>query len=114
MNKKKIKKNLPLVSIGVPAYNAGPYLEKLLDSLLGQTYTNLEIIISNNCSKDNTKTICKKYVKRDSRIKYIERTKFYSAINNQMKVFDNSKGDYFMMAGADDFYDKKWIFSLLQ
>ncbi len=59
----------PLVSIGVPAYNGGKYLEECLDSILNQTYTNWECVISNNFSNDDTPRIAEKYVQSDSRFK---------------------------------------------
>ena len=60
----------PLVSIGVPVYNGEKGLALALDSLLCQNYKNLEIIISDNCSTDNTSDICKQYASKDSRITY--------------------------------------------
>ena len=61
-----------LISVIVPVYNAEKYLQKCLDSILEQTYQNLEIIIINDGSTDNSGQICQEYEKQDDRIIYIE------------------------------------------
>src|SRR5918993_5298269 len=61
----------PLVSIGVPVYNGERFLARTLQSLLAQTYTNLEIIICDNASTDGTEAICREFAARDSRIRYL-------------------------------------------
>jgi cellulose synthase/poly-beta-1,6-N-acetylglucosamine synthase-like glycosyltransferase len=61
----------PLVSIGLPVYNGERFLAQALDSLLGQTLGDLEIIVSDNASTDRTAEICKDYAARDARIRYI-------------------------------------------
>ena len=62
-----------LISVIVPVYNAEKYLQKCLDSILEQTYQNLEIIIINDGSTDNSGQICQEYEKQDDRIIYIEK-----------------------------------------
>ncbi len=62
-----------LISVIVPVYNAEKYLQKCLDSILEQTYQNLEIIIINDGSIDNSGQICQEYEKQDDRIIYIEK-----------------------------------------
>ena len=61
----------PRLSIGIPVYNGENYLAETLDSLLGQSYENFELIISDNASTDGTAGICRRYMKQDSRIRYI-------------------------------------------
>lgn len=56
-----------LISIIVPVYNVAPYLNQCLDSIINQTYKNLEIILVNDGSTDKTKDICEQYAKKDSR-----------------------------------------------
>ena len=58
------------VSIGIPVYNGERFLAQTLDSILGQTCRNFEIIISDNASDDNTEAICRNYTDIDSRIRY--------------------------------------------
>ena len=62
--------NQPLVSIGVPIFNGEKELAVALDSLIAQDYTNLEIIISDNASTDNTESICRIYEQKHNSIKY--------------------------------------------
>jgi glycosyltransferase involved in cell wall biosynthesis len=93
---------LPLVSIGVPVFNGEKGLAAALDSLLGQDYVNLEVIISDNASTDATAEICEKYVRKDSRVKYIRSEENFGAIWNFNRVFELSSGKYFMWAAHDD------------
>lgn len=60
-----------LISILIPAYNVEKYIEKCLDSILSQTYSNYEVVIVNDGSTDKTLEICKQYGKIDSRIRII-------------------------------------------
>ena len=62
-------KDSPLISIAIPVYNSAKFLEKCLDSILAQTYTNLEVIVLNNASTDNSFDIISRYQEKDSRIK---------------------------------------------
>lgn len=62
----------PRVSIAVPVYNGERYLREAMDSLLGQTYGDYEIIISDNASTDATEAIGRAYAERDPRVRYIQ------------------------------------------
>lgn len=95
-------KNKPLVSIGVPVYNGGKFLEETLDSLLAQTYKNFELIISDNASTDRTEQICNAYAAKDQRIRYYRNGKNLGASWNYNHVFELSTGEYFKWAAADD------------
>ncbi len=96
-------KNAPMLSIGMPVYNGSASVRKALDSLLSQTFTNFELIISDNASTDDTETICKEYASKDSRIRYVRQPKNFGAAANFAYVLAESKGDFFMWAAADDF-----------
>ena len=74
--------DLPEVSIGLPVYNGELFLKKALDSLLNQTYSNFELIISDNNSTDSTQKICQEYAKNDKRICYIHQEKNIGAFSN--------------------------------
>ena len=63
------KNNMPKISIGMPVYNGEKYIKGAIDSLLAQTFTDFELIISDNCSTDKTSQICNEYALKDSRIK---------------------------------------------
>jgi len=94
--------NQPLVSIGIPVYNGERYLEQTIDSILSQTYSNFELIISDNGSTDRTQVICEKYGSQDGRIKYHRNEKNLGAAPNYNIVFELSSGEYFKWADYDD------------
>lgn len=94
----------PDVSIIVPCYNVGKYIEDCLKSLIGQTYNNIEIICVNDGSTDNTPEILDKYSKKDSRIKIInqENSGLSSARNTGIKA---AQGEYIGFVDSDDWVD---------
>jgi glycosyltransferase involved in cell wall biosynthesis len=99
----------PKVSIGMPVYNGEKTLAKAIESILNQDYTNIEIIISDNCSTDSTFAICQKYRKEDARIQYTRFDKNRGTIANFNNVFNLSSGDFFMWASHDDFHEPSFI-----
>ncbi len=92
----------PLVSVGVPVFNGESTLIECLDSLLSQTFFDFELIISDNCSTDNTQLICQKYASKDCRIKYFRQSKNIGGAANFKFILDHSKGKYFLLTGCDD------------
>jgi glycosyltransferase involved in cell wall biosynthesis len=93
---------MPLVSVGMPVFNSEATLETVIDSLLGQSFTDFELIISDNASTDATPAICQDYANKDSRIKYIRQPKNVGANRNFKFVFEQGKGRYFLWAAGDD------------
>lgn len=104
----------PKISIGMPVFNGGLFIEAALASLLNQSYKNFELIISDNASSDSTETICKKYLRLDSRITYIKQTTNKGGLENFYTVLSHATGEYFMWAAADDVWDLNWIETLLE
>lgn len=98
-----------LVSIGLPVFNGEDYLEATLDALLNQSYTNFELIISDNASTDRTRAICEAYALRDTRICYHRQANNQGAIWNFTFTFHQAKGDYFMWASAHDLWHDNFI-----
>jgi glycosyltransferase involved in cell wall biosynthesis len=92
----------PSVSIGIPVYNGENYLGKALDSLLNQTFTDFELIISDNASSDRTQEICLEYAAKDARIRYYRNNSNLGAADNYNRVFELSSGKYFKWAAHDD------------
>jgi glycosyltransferase involved in cell wall biosynthesis len=90
------------VSILLPAYNREHYLEKAIESVLGQTYQNWELLISDNCSSDNTPIIAQKYAKQDNRIKFCRNEQNIGSVLNYNKCIAQASGDYIELFGADD------------
>jgi glycosyltransferase involved in cell wall biosynthesis len=93
---------LPMLSVGLFVYNGEPFIKESLDSLLGQTFRDFELIISDNGSTDRTQEICEQYAKLDSRIRYYRQEKNMGAGWNIRRVFDLGSGKYFKWAACDD------------
>ena len=94
----------PRLSIGLPVYNGGRYLAKSLDSLLGQSYGDFELIISDNASTDDTSEICRDYELQDARIRYRRQSRNIGSSPNHNFVVDAARGDLFKWASYDDLY----------
>ncbi|MGN1337401.1 MAG: glycosyltransferase family 2 protein [Candidatus Coprovivens sp.] len=95
-----------LISVIVPVYNVEKYLKKCIDSILEQEYTNLEIILVDDGSTDNSGNICDEYKKIDSRIKVIHK-KNGGLSDARNKGINISTGDYLSFVDSDDFIDRK-------
>lgn len=93
---------IPRVSIGMPVYNGERYLRQAIDSILAQTFTDFELIISDNASTDATAEICRDYAARDPRIHYIGHTVNRGAAWNINHVVTLARAPYFTWAHADD------------
>ena len=93
---------MPKVSIGIPVYNAQNYLSQTLESLLNQTFTDIEFIISDNGSTDDTEQICLNAAARDSRVRYYRSDINNGASWNFNRVVMLSEGIYFKWASHDD------------
>jgi len=106
---KQKQRQIPKVSIGMPVYNAEKYLGDAIDALLMQTYSDFEIIISDNASTDGTASMCKQYAGKDSRITFVQQSKNIGSIQNFQYVLDRAVGEYFMWAAADDRRHKDFI-----
>ena len=76
----------PLVSIGLPVYNGASYLSESIDSLLAQTYRNIELVISDNASTDGTQALCERYVAQDARVVYSRRPENIGGVRNHSHV----------------------------
>lgn len=99
----------PLVSIGVPLFNAAETVSRTLDALLAQTWDNLEIIISDNASTDDTEAICRAYAAKDPRITYSRNATNVGILENFRKVCLASQGLYFFWAAHDDWWDARFV-----
>ena len=100
-----------LVSIIVAVYNVGEYLPRCIESVLGQTYSNLEILLINDGSTDNSKDICERYAKRDGRIKVINKAN--GGLTSARKMgFEKAHGYYFAFLDGDDYLEKNYVESL--
>ena len=98
--------NNELVSIVVPVYNAERFLEDTINTVLNQTYKNWELLLINDCSKDNSKKIYEKY-KRDKRIVWFDQKQNGGAALARNKGIEISNGEYLCFLDADDLWAKE-------
>ena len=100
-----------LISVIVPIYNVKKYLEECISSIINQTYKNLEIILVDDGSKDNSPRICDEISKKDSRIKVIHKEN--GGISDTRNVgISNSTGKYIQFIDSDDFMEDNMIETL--
>jgi glycosyltransferase involved in cell wall biosynthesis len=97
------------VSIGMPVWNGETFVSQAIESILGQTYGDLELIISDNASTDGTSEICRSCANRDRRIRYIRQENNIGAAPNHHEVFRHSSGRYFKWSCHDDFLAPEFI-----
>jgi glycosyltransferase involved in cell wall biosynthesis len=95
---------VPRLSIGLPVYNGDNYLAESIEALLGQTYEDFELIISDNASTDGTADICRRYEQRDSRVHYVLQNVNIGAAPNHNFVVGQARGELFKWASNDDLY----------
>lgn len=108
---KAYESSQPLISIIVPCYNVEEYLSKCLDSLIRQTYTNIEIICVNDGSKDRTLEIMESYAAQEERIQIIDQKN--AGISGARNAgIEKAKGQYIMFVDSDDWVDKNICLTL--
>ena len=91
-----------LVSILIPVYNRESLIADAINSALSQNYSNIEIIIADNCSTDGTYAICKTYADREKKIRLYQNESNIGPIENFIKCAEYSKGDYIKYLLSDD------------
>jgi glycosyltransferase involved in cell wall biosynthesis len=99
----------PQVSIGIPVRNGEKYLRFAIDSLLAQTMGDLEVVVCDNCSSDNTEEICRQYVRLDPRVKYFRNERDLGPAQNHTRCFENSTGKYFRWHAHDDMCEPRYL-----
>ncbi|MDX2971269.1 glycosyltransferase [Kribbella solani] len=99
----------PRLSIGLPVYNGEDYLEQSLDAVLGQTFTDFELILSSNASTDRTDDICGAYAAKDRRITFYRQERNIGAAPHHDFVFRKSRGELFKWASGDDLWGRDLV-----
>ena len=101
------------ISIVVAVYNAEKTLKKCVDSLIGQTLKNTEIILVNDCSKDNSSSICKQYESEYSNVIAIDNPYNVGVSATRNNGIEKAKGDYICFVDSDDYVEPDYLEQLL-
>lgn len=99
----------PRVSVGMPVYNGERWISAAIDSILGQTYRDLELVICDNASTDATADICRAYAARDPRVRYYRNSTNVGVFENYNRVFRHAAGNYFKWASSNDICADRFI-----
>jgi glycosyltransferase involved in cell wall biosynthesis len=102
------------VSIGLPVYNGDNFVEQAIESVLAQTFTDFELIISDNASTDKTEDICRTCAARDRRIRYTRNAENIGLVRNYNSVFALASGEYFKWADHDDLCEPDFLMRCVQ
>lgn len=104
---------MTLVTVGMPVRNGGAMFQAALRSVLAQTHQNLEIIISDNGSDDETSEIARRAAAEDERVRYFRQEPPITAFDNFFFVLDAARGEAFMWAAHDDLRSEDYVSELL-
>jgi glycosyltransferase involved in cell wall biosynthesis len=100
----------PLVTVGIPTYNRPEGLRKTLEAICGQSYTNLEILVADNCSPDpEVALVLEEFSMADPRVRFYKQDSNIGAVLNFFSLVDAAKGDFFMWAADDDWWHTDFI-----
>ncbi|MCT7489216.1 glycosyltransferase [Aliarcobacter cryaerophilus] len=100
----------PLVTIAIPTYNRPNELKKAIESAINQTYENLEIFISDNCSTDEkVEQLCNEYLNKDKRIRYVRQIENKGPLFNYNYLLENANGKYHIYLADDDWLSENYI-----
>lgn len=99
----------PLVSIALPVYNGAETVAPVVDSVLAQTYSNVEVVISDNASTDDTEEICRHYARHDERVLYQRHPTNVGLLNNFISAAETATGTYVRWIGDDDSLEPSYV-----
>jgi glycosyltransferase involved in cell wall biosynthesis len=102
-----MNRNQPLLTIAMPVYNGHPYLATALNSLIEQSYGNVELLISDNASNDDTEVVCRAIAARHPHVSYRRNATNLGALRNFLSLLDQARGKYFMWAAHDDCWNPR-------
>jgi glycosyltransferase involved in cell wall biosynthesis len=104
----------PRLTISLPVYNGEEYVAESLEALLGQAFTDFELIISDNASTDSTGDICRRYEKQDSRIRYFRQPRNLGLAPNINFLISEARGELYKEASHDDLYARNLLESCIE
>jgi glycosyltransferase involved in cell wall biosynthesis len=99
----------PAVTVAVPVYNSEKFLAETLRSILAQTCTDFEVVISDNASTDSTGAICEEFARADSRIRYIRRPRNIGLPSNYNSLVALARGRYFKWSSSNDLIQPRFL-----
>ncbi len=99
----------PLVTVGIPVFNEEKFVQSALSSLIEQSYENIEIIISDNCSTDRTSAICDEFSQQHAHVSVYRTDHNIGSVPNFIRVLEMARGKYFMWAAGHDLWTKNYI-----
>jgi glycosyltransferase involved in cell wall biosynthesis len=99
----------PRVVALMPAWNASAFIVDTLDALAAQTYPNLEILVSDDASPDDTADVCERYAATDSRFRVIRQPRNLGWAGNVNALLRGARGDYLVFAFQDDLFDPTYV-----
>lgn len=100
-------RSVPKISVCIPTYNRAAYLTQCLSSILGQTFSNFELIVSDNCSTDTTKDVVESL--GDPRVRYFRNESNLGAVRNVNRCFELAEGEYVCILHDDDLYAPSFL-----
>ena len=102
-------KSSPRVAVGMPVYNGEEFIHAAIDSILQQTFEDLELVISDNASTDRSEEICRDYAAKDKRVRYIRNDRNIGASDNYNAAYLNSNSEYFKWASCSDICEEHFL-----
>ena len=112
-NPDRLNSPRPLVSVGMPVRNGARTLERAVRSITGQSYGNLEIVVSDNASSDETPEILRRLAVEDHRIRVVRHETATTALENFRAAFEATTGEFFLWAAHDDLRSTNYVEVLL-
>ena len=106
--------NHPKISVIIPVYNAELFINRCLDSIIEQTFSDFEVILVNDNSSDNCSVICNEYANKDNRIKAVHNSVNQGSSLSRKKGLENASGDYIQFIDSDDQVEKNMLERLYQ
>ena len=103
--------NMPKISIIVPVYKVEKYINRCIDSILTQTFTDFELILVDDGSPDNCPAVCDRYANQDNRVKVIHK-KNGGVSSARNSALDIAQGEYITFCDGDDYYLEDWLLEL--
>ena len=103
--------NNPKISVIAPVYNVEKYLPRCIDSILAQTFTDFELLLIDDGSKDHSREICDEYAKKDSRIRVFHKEN--GGVSSARNLgLDNVKGEWITFVDSDDYLKMEFLSNL--